>query len=129
MDCLTASDKFSLSERPGWLRLTPKSSDKANTVIKNDGEHNYSLITRLNFTAKTTNDQAGLQIIRGDEKMSVSLYSSINTEGRKVIGFSFNTTKYEADNTAGDTLWLKIIRVNHSIGGYISGDGISWVQI
>ena len=125
----TTSDKFSLSDRPGWLRLTPKSSSKSNTVIKNDGEHNYSLITRLDFNAKTAGDEAGLRIIRGDETQFVKLYSSNNADGIKVIGFSFGTTKYEADNSAGDTVWLKIIRVNHSVGGYFSSNGSTWKQV
>jgi xylan 1,4-beta-xylosidase len=125
----TAADKYSLSDRPGWLRLTPKSSSKTNTVIKNDGEHNYSLITRLSFRAKTTNDEAGLRIIRGDETLYVKLYSSINSAGGKVIGFSFGTTKYESENLAGDTVWLKIIRINHTVSGYFSSNGTNWLQV
>jgi xylan 1,4-beta-xylosidase len=125
----TASDKYSLSDRPGWLRLTPKSSVKANTVIKNDGEHNYSLITRLSFRAKATGDEAGLRIIRGDETQFVKLYSSINADGGKVIGFSYGTFKYVSEYLAGDTVWLKIIRVNHSVSGYFSNNGTNWVQV
>ncbi len=119
----TTSDKFSLSDRPGWLRLSPKSSVKANTVIKNDGEHNYSLITRLNFKAKTTNDEAGLRIMRGDETYVCEIIQFNQSNGGKVIGFSFGTTKYETENPAGDTVWLKIIRINHSVSGYFSNNG------
>ncbi len=125
----TTSDKYSLSDRPGWLRLTPKSTIKTNTIIKNDGEHNYSLITRLSFSAKATNDEAGLRIIRGDETSFVKLYSSINANGGKVVGFSFGATKYESENLAGDTVWLKIIRINHSVSGYFSNNGVNWVKV
>jgi xylan 1,4-beta-xylosidase len=125
----TPANKFSLSDRPGWLRLTPKSSVKANTIIKNDGEHNYSLITRLDFDAKTTTDEAGLRIIRGDETLFVKLASSFNSSGKKVVVFSFNTTRFEAENNVGDTLWLKMIRVNHSISGYFSSNGTNWTQV
>jgi xylan 1,4-beta-xylosidase len=118
----------SLTDRPGWLRLSPKSG-KMNTVIKNDGEHNYLLITRLDFDAKVTNDEAGLLILRGDQTLYVKLYSSVNDSGQKAIFFSFNNTKYEAENTVGDTVWLRIIRVNHSISGYFSRDGFSWMQV
>jgi len=129
----TLDATHSLTDRPGWLRLSPKSITKANTVIKNDGEHNYSLITRLDFDPQSTNDEAGLRIMRGDEKIFVKLFSSVNEGSDKIIVFSFEDTleetRYQLANTAGDTLWLRIIRENHSISGYFSGNGIDWVHI
>ena len=125
----TANDKWSLTDRPGWLMLSPKSTSKANTVIKNDGEHNYSIITKLNFYPSSTSDEAGLWIMRGDETMDVKLVSSLSSTGDNVIRFSFDTTKYEAENNVGDTLWLKMIRVNHKISGYFSSDGNNWTQV
>jgi len=119
----------SLTDRTGWLRLSPKNSTTANTVIKNDGEHNYSLITRLEFDPQSTNGEAGLRIMRGDQKMFVKLCSSVNEDSNKVIAFSFEDTRYEIDNTVGDTLWLRIIRENHIVRGYFSGDSIDWVQV
>jgi beta-xylosidase len=125
----TASGKYSLTERPGWLRLSPKTTSKGNTVIKYDGEHNYSLITRVDFNAKSNNDQAGLQLLRGDETKFVKLVSSTNSEGKKVIIFSFESTIFETENNIGDTLWLKMERINHSITGYFSADGFNWTQV
>ena len=125
----TAAGKYSLTERPGWLRLSPKSTTKGNTVTKYDGEHNYSLITRLDFAAKSKDDQAGLRLLRGDETKFVKLVSSLNSAGKKAVAFSFESSYYEAENTVGDTLWLKMVRVNHSISGYFSGNGINWTQV
>ncbi len=125
----TEKTKFSLSERPGWLRLSPKSTAKANTVNKNDGEHNYALITRLDFTAKTAADQAGLWIMRGDEQMALKLVSTLGAGAGKTISFNFVTTKYEAENSMGDTLWLKLERINHKISGFYSPDGNEWTQV
>ncbi|MBN2092827.1 family 43 glycosylhydrolase [candidate division KSB1 bacterium] len=125
----TAANKLSLTERPGWLRLSAKSRFKANTVIKNDGEHNYSLITRLDFNAKSTTDEAGLWIMRGDEKMFVKIVSSLALDGKKVIIFSFEKTKYEVENTIGDTLWLKLVRINHKISAYFSRNGANWSEV
>lgn len=125
----TASGKNSLTERPGWLRLSPKSTIKGNTVTKYDGEHNYSLITRLDFAAKSNNDQAGLRLLRGDETKFVKLVSTLNSAGKRVVAFSFESSYYEAENTVGDTLWLKMVRVNHSITGYFSADGNNWTQV
>jgi xylan 1,4-beta-xylosidase len=125
----TPATKFSLTERPGWLRLSPKSTTKANTVIKNDGEHNYSLITRLDFNAKSSADEAGLRIMRGDETSFVKLFGSLNATGNKVIVFSYDNIRYETANTVGDTLWLKMNRVNHKISGYFSSNGNNWTQV
>jgi beta-xylosidase len=125
----THASTYSLADRPGWLRMSPKSSSKANTILKNDGEHNYSLVTRLEFHPKSKNDEAGLRILRGDATKFVKLASSQNTDGKKVIFFSFDNTRYELENTVGDTLWLKMIRVNHKISGYLSGNGNTWTKI
>jgi len=125
----TPDNSYSLTDRPGWLHLLPKSTTNVNTVIKNDGEHNYSLITRLEFDAESINDEAGLRILRGDETMFAKLYSSVNEYNHNVIVFSFENTRYETDNTLGNTLWLRIIRVNHSISGYFSSNGCDWVKV
>jgi beta-xylosidase len=125
----TAAGKYSLTERPGWLRLTPKSTTKGNTVTKYDGEHNYSLITRLDFAAKSKDDQAGFRLLRGDETKFVKLISTLNSAGKRVVAFSFESSYYETENTFGDTIWLKMVRVNHSITGYYSPDGINWKQV
>jgi xylan 1,4-beta-xylosidase len=124
----TPADKWSLSNRPGWLQLLPKSATSANTVIKTDGEHNYSLITRVNFTPSTSTDEAGLWIMRGDEKMSLKLVYSLSAEGDKIIRFNFDSTKYEMKNNTGDTLWLKLVRINHKISGYYSSNGTEWTE-
>ena len=124
----TPNNLHSLIDRPGWLRLSPKSG-KFNSITKNDGEHNYTLITRLDFNAKVVNDEAGLLILRGDEKSVVKLYSSVNSSSQKTIFFSFDANKFETVNAVGDTLWLKIIRINHSITGYYSGNGLDWIQV
>jgi len=119
---------YSLTDRPGWLRLSPKPV-KLNTLTKNDGEHNYSLITKLDFDAHIANDEAGLIILRGDEKSCVKLFSSINGSGQKIIVFCFDKNKFEAQNTTGNTVWLKIIRTNHVIEGYFSSDGNNWIKV
>ncbi|MEJ5265245.1 MAG: family 43 glycosylhydrolase [Bacteroidales bacterium] len=121
----TPANLFSLTERPGWLRLSPKTR-RFNLLSKNDGEHNYSLITRVDFEPQSPQDEAGLVIMRGDEKMFVKLVSTVNALGRRIIRFSFNDDYYQADNLAGSILWLKLVRVNHIIMAYYSKDGTSW---
>jgi hypothetical protein len=74
-------------------------------------------------------DEAGLQIMRGDETKFVKLSSSLSAEGKKVIRFSYENTVTEVENTLGDTLWFKLVRVNHKITGYFGGNGIDWTKI
>jgi beta-xylosidase len=118
---------YSLTERPGWIRLLPK--NQHNTIIKSDAEHNYSLITRLDFDAQATTDEAGLRIMTGIQTLYAKLYSSENSDGKKVICFSFDKTYYETENTSGNIVWLKLYRVNHVLKGYFSNDGHYWTQV
>ena len=125
----TPTALYSITDRKGWLRLSPKSTEKSNTVIKTDPEHNYSLITRLDFDAKTPSDEAGIRIMNGMENLFAKIYSSVNKQGNKVIGFSFDKTYYESNNTIGNTLWFEILRENHLLKGYYSPDGTNWTQV
>ena len=146
----TPNDTWSLTERPGWFRLKPKSDKKGNTIIKTDAEHNYSLITRMDFTPKDSASEAGLRIINGAENMFVKMISTVNAKGQKVLAFSFekhhfekpdNTTKapaqpkievvkhFEIANVIGNLVWVKIERINHLMKGYVSADGVKWTQV
>jgi len=125
----TPSSLVSLTARPGWLRLTPKSITKANTVIKTDPEHNYSLITRLDFTPYSVSSEAGLRIMNGQESMSAKIFSTSDKTGKKIIGFSFEQVRYEVVNNIGTTVWLKLERINHELTGFFSSDGVKWIQV
>jgi beta-xylosidase len=125
----TKTSLVSLSDRPDWLRLTPKSLTKANTVIKTDAEHNYSLITRLDFKPDSTSDEAGIRIMNGMENLFAKIYSTINHKGEKVICFSFDQVHYETENSAGNIVWLKLERNNHELTGFFSQDGVKWMPV
>lgn len=127
----TPLSSYSLSERAGWLRLKPRANTATsnNTVIKTDAEHNYSLITHLDFNPVLSTDEAGLRIINGLQNLFAKIYTSIDNIGHKVICFSFNTTVYKADNNIGNDLWLKIVRVNHVLSGFYSANGFTWTQL
>ncbi len=67
--------------------------------------------------------------MRGDQTMAVKLVSTLSATNQKIVAFSYQSIKYEAENEIGDTLWLKIVRINHLIGGYYSGDGVNWTPL
>jgi xylan 1,4-beta-xylosidase len=123
----TPTETFSLLVRPGWLYLEPYNGD--NTVIKNDGEHQYSLITRVEFEPESVSDEAGLWIFNGPETHHVKVFRTQNSNGTKVLAFSFQETYYEVENTIGFTVWLKLVRNGHIMSGYYSADGYYWHQI
>ena len=126
----TATSLFSLSDRPGWLRLTPKSSTKANTIIKTDAEHNYSLITRVDFKPDSVSDEAGLRLMNGLESLYAKIYCSLNNNAEKVICFSYDKLHYEVANTSSEkAVWLKLERNNHELSGFYSTDGVEWIVI
>ncbi len=117
---------YSLTKRPGWLYLMPV--DKENTIVQSDAEHNYSLITRVDSDPKSSKDEAGLKVMTGLRTLAAKVYSSYEN-GRKVIVFSFNKTRYSVVNDIGDTLWLRLVRVDHDISGYYSANGFHWTEI
>jgi len=127
----TPANTHSLTQRSGWLRLSPRSR-YSNTVVKNDGEHNYSLITRVDFAAESVNDQAGLWIFNGLQTLYAKLYSSVDSSGNKIVGFSYKTTTYQAPHpapTGQNIVLLKLVRVNHILTAYCSSDDYNWVQV
>jgi xylan 1,4-beta-xylosidase len=123
----TPKSTWSLTQRPGWLWLSDK--QKANTIIKNDGEHNYSLITRVDFDPQIVDDQAGLQVFNGLQTLYAKLYSTVDSAGDKVVALSYNGSTYLSLNNYGSVIWLKLVRVNHILTGYWSSDGINWTLV
>jgi hypothetical protein len=60
------------------------------------------------------------------------LYSSIDSTGNTIAGFSYKTTRYEvlSPSASGETIvWLKLVRVHHVLTGYCSADGHHWIPV
>lgn len=123
----TPQGTYSLEVQEGWLYLEPYGG--SNTVIQNDGEHSYSLITRVDFEPGSSSNEAGLWIFNGPETHYAKVYSTVNSQGENVLAFGFENTLYEAENTIGSVVWLKLVRNEHMISGFYSSDGFTWIQI
>jgi xylan 1,4-beta-xylosidase len=124
----TPDSTISLSDRKGWLRLSPKKT-KANTVIKIEGEKNYSLITRVDFKASQKESEAGLQALRSDEKRWARLFCTADEKGKELIVFSDSIHTYSAERLSDAPVWLKMERINHGLRGYFSMDGADWIPV
>ncbi|MFW6370417.1 MAG: family 43 glycosylhydrolase, partial [Bacteroidota bacterium] len=125
----TPASMYSLSDRPGWFRMKP--GNRLKSLVKNDAEHAYALLTRVDFEPTEKNEEAGLRITNGlesEQNIDARLHSGYNGT-RKVIRFKFQGIQYETENTAGNTVWLRIVRSNHILTGYFSADGMEWTQV
>lgn len=123
----TPDNRYSLTERPGWLNLSPHNGE--NTVLQNDGEHHYSLITFVDFEPETESHEAGLLIINGPENIEAKVFSSADSEGNRVLKFSYMDTEHQVENKIESKVWLKLEREEHKISGYYSKDGDRWYLI
>lgn len=130
---VTPDHTYSLSERPGWLRLSPSGGSRRfvgeNTVLQNVPEHAYSLLTRVDFTPGTTMDEAGLWTFNGPETLQAKLYIRLDdSEGRLVI-FSFEETVQTAPLADDGPVWLRLQRDGHVLAGSFSLDGAVWDSV
>jgi xylan 1,4-beta-xylosidase len=124
----TPDSAVSLKAKKGWLSLYPK-KDKANTLVKIEGEKNYSLITRVDFKPLSVSAHAGLQILRSDERAWVRLYSAMDSTKKQIICLSDGKTTYSVDKLGTGVVWLKLVRTNHFVRGFYSFDGKVWTAV
>ncbi len=117
--------QFSLSQRKGWLRLTPDSVQAH--VVQKETDHYYSAVTRIDFDAAEVSQKAGFYLANGNQKVFVELYSGYEN-GKKII-FKFDTASRVIPNSFGTTVWLKLERKEHELTAYCSSDGKKWSQV
>jgi len=117
--------KYSLSANPGYMRLNPGTG--TTHILQQEAGRVYSMITKVTVNATGTGQSAGLRIQNGGDDSYVRMYAGYN--GSAKIGFSYNTTTTEINNTIGNTVWLKINRDGHNVSGFYSADGKSWTQV
>jgi beta-xylosidase len=122
----SASGQYSLSERPGWLRLKPVNG--ITHILQKEAGHGYALVTRVNINASNPDEQAGIYLTSGDESVNVKLFSGFYKDKKKIC-FAMGKNSFSTDNTAGDLVWLKLVRNDHDLKGFWSADGISWSQV
>jgi xylan 1,4-beta-xylosidase len=120
-----AASRYSLSDRKGWVRLSP---DTARVhLMQKETDHYYSAVTRVDLNADEATAKAGLYLTNGNQKVFVQLYSGFDG-GRKIV-FKLDTATRSVPNTIGNVVWLKVTRYEHQLTGYYSGDGKKWMSV
>ncbi|MGN6645550.1 MAG: family 43 glycosylhydrolase, partial [Cytophaga sp.] len=122
---MASTSRYSLSDRPGFLRLKPGSA--TTHILQKDKGQYYSLTTKVDLNATANGQQAGIRMMNGNDDLFFTLYTSYNN-GKK-IGMAFNGSSTEVTNTIGTTVWLRVERAAHILTGFYSADGLVWTQL
>ena len=122
----TPRDAYSLSDRAGWLRLTPHNG--RTSVVQNAAEYAFTLITRVDFQPTSAADEAGLWTFNGPETLQAKLHVA-GTAGNRTVIFSFDTTSYEEALDADGPVWLRMARDRHNLTASYSLDGETWSAV
>jgi xylan 1,4-beta-xylosidase len=120
-----SATRYSLSGRKGWARLSPK--DSLTHLLQKETDHFYTAVTKVDINAMNEKSGAGIYLSSGNQKVQVKLYSGYDN-GKKIL-FKMGNQVRSVANTAGNILWLKLTREEHSLTGYYSADGKSWKPI
>lgn len=114
-----------LNSQKGWIRLTP---DTTRThIMQKETDHVYTVVTKVDLDAVNEAAKAGIYLTNGNQKEIVRLFTG-NEDGKKII-FQFDTAKRTVSNTVGNTVWLKLVRNQHILTAYYSGDGKLWTLV
>lgn len=131
----TPDDTYSLTERPGWLRLEPSGGRSfpptpgQNTVVQNAAERAFTLVTRVDFAPAAATDEAGLWTFNGPETLDARLFVTADGAGARAVTFSFDQTAYSVPLDGGGPVWLRLQRDGHDLTGSYGIDGIHWTAV
>ena len=117
-----AAASYSLTDRKGWVRLTPD-NERAHLVQK-ETDHYYTVVTRVDLNASDSTTKAGIYLTNGNQRVIARLYTGYN-DGKKII-FTLGKETRSISNQWGNSVWLKLERNEHSLTGFCSSDGITW---
>ncbi|ADB38143.1 family 43 glycosylhydrolase [Spirosoma linguale] len=119
------ADRYSLSARKGWVRLSP---DTARVhLMQKETDHYYTAVTRVDLNADDPAAKAGIYLTNGNQKVFAQLYSGFDT-GKKIV-FRLDTAIRTVPNSVGSVVWLKVERNEHQLTGYYSRDGTKWTAV
>jgi beta-xylosidase len=120
-----AAANYSLTDRKGWIRITPDT--ERTHVVQKETDHYYTAVTKVDLDAADAASKAGIYLTNGNQKVFVRLYTGFDN-GKKII-FDFDKETRSIANEFGNTVWLKIERNWHNLSAWCSGDGKTWKSL
>jgi beta-xylosidase len=120
-----AAANYSLTERKGWVRLTP--DNERTHLVQKETDHYYTAVTRIDLDATDSTAKAGIYLTNGNQRVIVQLYTGYNT-GEKII-FTLGKETRSISNQYGSSVWLKLERNEHNLTGICSNDGNTWTSL
>jgi xylan 1,4-beta-xylosidase len=120
-----AAVNYSLSQRNGWIRLTP--DNERTHLVQKETDHYYTAVTRVDLDATDSTAKAGIYLTNGNQRVIVRLYTGYDN-GKKII-FDFDKEIRSISNQFGNSIWLKLERNEHNLTAYYSTDGNAWISL
>ncbi|MBS0027202.1 family 43 glycosylhydrolase [Chitinophaga sp. 2R12] len=120
-----AAASYSLTQRKGWIRLSP---DTGRThLVQKETDHYYTTVTRVNVGVGIPEAHGGIYLTNGKQSVFARLYYKHGDNPR--IVFQLDTALREVPYPKGKDVWLKLERFEHRLTGFFSADGKSWQQV
>jgi beta-xylosidase len=120
-----AAVNYSLTERKGWVRLTP--DNERTHLVQKETDHYYTAVTRVDLDATDSTAKAGIYLTNGNQRVIAQLCTGYN-KGKKII-FTLDKETRSISNKSGNSVWLKLERNEHSLTGFCSSDGNTWISL
>jgi xylan 1,4-beta-xylosidase len=118
-----AAHKYSLSQRKGWVRLTPDTASAH--LVQKETDHFYSAITRLEL--KGNSAKGGIYLTNGNQHIYARLFAQ--TAQEQAIVLQLDTAIRTVPYSKATSVWLKLIRNEHQLTGFYSADGKKWLPV
>lgn len=132
---LTEDQPWSLTDRPGYLRITIQPSGLTNHLVQLAPPGDFEIETKLSFTPTVNFQFAGLYVYEdGDNFMAFGRAYCSFCSGNAIYFDFIENGEFDQDNLAtvfdppGDT-YLKIVREGTAYSGYISANGTDWTLV
>lgn len=131
------SGKWSLTANPGFMRITVQSGDiysytdnMKNILLKTPPASDFTLTTKLTLDPAVNYQQAGL-IVYTDDDNYVNVQRKYSSGKKFSIIKEVNEAPVETSvtDTAGATVYLKLVKSGTTYNGYYSTDGANWTSI
>jgi beta-xylosidase len=122
----TPAARYSVTDRPGWLRVKPASGQTTH-VVQKAALHSNAMVARIAFTPQVTGDAAGVRLGNANNTIDVSV-ARVWSGGDR-IRFGAGSTSTLVASPAASVLWLKLVVTGHRATGWFSIDRLSWTQV